>query len=151
MRLTSDAFLDGQPMPTRHTRDGADESPPLFIGDVPVWARELVVLVVDPDAPIRPFTHWVLHGLGPSLRRLPPALLRAPRLPGGGRQGRNDYGGVGWGGPSPPPGLPHRYVFTLHAVDRPLSLPEQATAADVHAALAGRLVERATLIGTYRR
>lgn len=151
MNLTSPAFDDGCPMPTRHTRDGADDSPPLAVADVPPWARELALLVVDPDAPVRPFTHWVVHGLPAGTRLLRPGLVRAPRLPDGSRQGVNDYGTIGWGGPSPPPGPPHRYVFTLFAVDRPLALPERATAAQLHSALAGRLVDRAELVGIHRR
>lgn len=149
MRLTSPDFDEGGIIPAARTRLGAETSPPLVFADVPPWAQELVLIVEDPDAPHRPFIHWLLHRVPPRAGGLPTSVVRAAHLPDGSRQGRNDYGTLGWGGPCPPPGPAHRYVFTLRAVDAPLGLPPHATAADLHAALVGRRSERATLVGLF--
>ena len=61
----------------------------------------------------------------------------------------NGYGEMGYGGPCPPPGHTHTFVFTLYALDTSLDLPEGATVDDLRAAIGGHVLEQAELQGTF--
>lgn len=148
IRLTSSAFGPGRPIPRRFTCDGEGPSPPLAWSRIPANTRQLVLMVEDPDAPRRPFVHWVVLGLGADSRG-----LAAGAKPTTLRLGRASSGKVGWVPPCPPRGAPpHRYVFALYALRRPLALAYGAPAAAVRDALAtGRPLARGTLVGRYGR
>jgi Raf kinase inhibitor-like YbhB/YbcL family protein len=70
-------------------------------------------------------------------------------LPNGARQGRNDFKRIGYGGPCPPPGKPHRYFFRLYALDRKLELKPGATKDEVQAAMKGHILAEAELMGKF--
>ncbi len=72
-------------------------------------------------------------------------------LPDGTKQGLNDFRRVGYGGPCPPPGKPHRYFFKLYALDAELALRPRATKQDLLRAMAGHILAEAQLMGTYQR
>jgi len=151
--LTSPAFNDRSTIPAKHTCDGAGVSPPLAFLDVPRTATSLALICDDPDAPRGPFVHWVLYDLATDVRQLPEAVptFEVLRELGGARQGQNDYGRIGWGSPCPPPGAPHRYVFTLYALDATLGLKGGPTQADVARAMEGHVLARTTLTGMFGR
>jgi len=153
LTLTSPAFSNDGPIPRAHTCDGADQSPPLAWTGVPPAAKQLALVVDDPDAPGRTFVHWVLYGLPPSVTGLPTGVPREPQLPKPvtAIQGVNDFRRTGWNGPCPPPGPAHRYVFTLYALDAELKVPPGATKAALLDAIKGHVVEQAQLIGRYGR
>ncbi len=152
MHLESPAFHDGAEIPGEHSRDGGDVSPPLLWSGVPPGAASLALVCDDPDAPRGTWVHWVLYDLPPSLSGLPAGLPKTERLPGGGVQGRNDYGESAWGGPAPPRGHgTHHYAFRLYALDRKLELPPGATKAQLEAAMKGHVLAEAKRTGTYRR
>ncbi len=148
MRLTSDAFSDGERIPERYVRAGDNVAPPLDWTDVPAGAAELVLLCEDldsdgatgsPEAGHSPFVHWVLTGLAADLDGIGEGeTLEEARV------GRNGFGADRYDGPEPPPGEEHRYVFTLVAVSSPME-PDR----DVREELPARELERATLTGTY--
>ena len=143
--LESSAFGDAQPIPNRYTCDGEDLSPQLRWVNVPDGARSLALLVDDPDAPRRVFTHWVAWGLDPGAG----GLGEGEAAPG---EGRNDFGTVGYRGPCPPPGHGrHRYVFRLYALDHELELHSGAGNVDLERAIAGHVLTTAELVGTYER
>jgi Raf kinase inhibitor-like YbhB/YbcL family protein len=143
-RLTSPAFRSGGAIPERFTCDGADVSPPLRWTAPPARARTLALQVVDVSTPSR-FVHWIAWGISPRSRGLA-AGARPPR------QGRNDFGRVGWGGPCPPAGSTHRYLFVLYALMNPLRLSNGATVRQFqHAVGSAGMVRQPLLIGTYRR
>jgi len=144
--LHSSAFVDGGPIPQRYTCDGANVAPPLEWSAPPPGTRAWALLVVDPDAPGGRFVHWVLIDLPARTRRLAEGAV-----PPGARQGRNDFGRLGWCGPCPPPGHPHRYVFRLYALRGPTGLPSGATAAQLERALRGRVLAIGQLTGRYGR
>jgi Raf kinase inhibitor-like YbhB/YbcL family protein len=145
--LRSPAFADGDTVPRLNTCDGDDVSPPLAWSGVPAAAAELAVIVEDPDAPGGTFVHWVLWGLDPGL-----SGLAQGDLPAEAREGRNDFGRAGWGGPCPPKGSdPHRYVFTLLALSDPLALDAGASADRVKRAAEGKVVAEGRLTGRYGR
>src|SRR5438874_11965395 len=120
--LTSTAFQEGQSIPKEYTGDGRNVSPPLQWSDPPTGTRSLALVCEDPDAPRGTFTHWAIFNLPAESRELSAGVPAEPALPNGTAQATNDFGKVGYGGPSPPPGKPHRYVFKLYALDRPLDV-----------------------------
>jgi Raf kinase inhibitor-like YbhB/YbcL family protein len=67
------------------------------------------------------------------------------------RQGENGFGQTGYGGPKPPPGPPHRYVFRLWALDRRLDLTNGARREELEQAIEGHVLAEARLTGTYGR
>ncbi len=144
LRLTSPAFDDGDAIPARFGCDGANVSPRLAWRGAPEATQGFALLVTDPDA--RGFVHWIALDIPATAT----GLAEGASGTAAGREGRNDFGRVGWGGPCPPSGT-HRYVFELFALSTPLGLAGTPSGADVRRALIGRVIAEARLTGTYRR
>lgn len=154
LTVSSSAFGEGESIPQQYTTDGADVSPPLSIGGVPDAAASLVLVMDDPDAPSPPFTHWLCWGIPPDTTSIPADIQPAGRVEalGDAIQGQNDFGDLGYGGPAPPEGDgPHRYRFTLRAVEAPLGLDPGAGRNAVDEALAEGVIASGQLVGTYER
>jgi Raf kinase inhibitor-like YbhB/YbcL family protein len=151
MILTSTSFQDGSPIPAKFTCSGAGVSPQLAWSAPPAGTVRFALIVTDPDAPGGTFVHWVLYGLPAETRALPEGLPPQGELADGSRQGRNDFGDLGYGGPCPPRGGPHHYIFTLYALDAKLNLPVGATQAQVEAAMQGHILAHGELIGMFQR
>jgi Raf kinase inhibitor-like YbhB/YbcL family protein len=149
--LTSIAFQNGEPIPREYTADGRNVSPPLKWGDPPAGTRSFALLCDDPDAPRGTFTHWVICNIPAEARELSEGVPPEPTLPNGTVQGSNDFGKVGYGGPSPPRGKPHRYFFKLYALDRLVDLQPGADKRQLLAAMQGHILAETQLMGTYRR
>ncbi len=149
--LQSPAFPPGGEIPVRYTCDGADLSPPLRWSDPPAGTKGFALVVDDPDAPAGIWVHWVLYGLPATLRELPEGVPARDAVAGIGTQGLNDFRKVGYGGPCPPRGPAHRYVFRLYALDVALTLPARRTKADLLKAIEGHVLAQAELAGRYRR
>jgi Raf kinase inhibitor-like YbhB/YbcL family protein len=151
IQLTSPAFADGAPIPVRHTCDDADRSPALQWRDVAAGAKTMALICEDPDAPGGTWSHWVVYGLPASAAQLPEGIPKSEQVPGGGRQGVNDFHRPGYAGPCPPPGSPHHYVFRIYALDTDFALKPGATRADLLRAMEGHLLAQGQLTGTYAR
>ena len=151
IELTSPAFAGGQPIPKKHTCEGSDVSPPLQWASVPEGVKSFALVCDDPDAPMGTWVHWVLYDIPAGARELGENVPKKPALDNGARQGANDSRRPGYGGPCPPPGNPHRYFFTLYALDAMLSLEEGATKKDVDKAMRGHILAQGQLMGTYKR
>jgi Raf kinase inhibitor-like YbhB/YbcL family protein len=151
MHLTSTSFQDGSRIPAKYTCSGVGISPQLGWSAAPAAAASFALTVTDPDAPSGTWVHWVLYDLPAETRALPEGLPALGQLPNGARQGRNDFGEIGYGGPCPPPGPPHHYHFTIYALNAKLNLPVGATRAQVEAAMQGHIVERGELVGVFQR
>jgi Raf kinase inhibitor-like YbhB/YbcL family protein len=149
--ITSPAFLDGQNIPRECTADGHNRSPALAWHDPPPGTTSLALICEDPDAPRGTFTHWVLYNLPPDARSLPEGLSTEATLPDGAAQGANGFGKVGYGGPSPPPGKPHRYYFKLYALDVRLDPHPGMTRNQLLAAMKGHVLAEGELMGKYGR
>jgi Raf kinase inhibitor-like YbhB/YbcL family protein len=149
--LSSSAFADGQAIPVRYTADGEDVSPPLTWDHVPDGTHSLALICEDPDAPRGIWTHWVLFNLPANLRKLDENVPKKPTLPNGAVQGNNDFRKPGYGGPSPPPGKPHRYFFKLYALDAPLNLQPGATRQQLLDAMHGHVLDEGQVMGAYGR
>src|SRR5690606_3351890 len=150
LQVMSDAFAEDQQIPSIYTCDGRNISPPLRWSGVPAEAQTLALVVDDPDAPSGLFTHWRVYDLPPGATGLPEGVPQQETVDGGGRQGRNDFGRIGYGGPCPPSGS-HRYVFTVYALDAPLDLPPGATRRQLFDAMDGHIIAEGRLIGRYQR
>ena len=151
MELTSTAFAEGSPIPAKYTCDGKDLSPPLTWSGVPAEAKSLVLLADDPDAPVGTWTHWVLFDLPPNVSELAEDLAKGQYASGGAKQGLNDFKRLGYGGPCPPPGKPHRYFFKLYALNVMLDLKPGASKKDVERAMDKHILAKGQLMGTYKR
>src|ERR1035438_2332182 len=149
MHLTNTSFKDGSQIPAKYTCSGAGISPQLAWTAPPAKTASLALIVTDPDAPRGTWVHWVLYNLLAGTRALPEGLPALDQLPDGALQGRNDFGEIGYGGPCPPPGSPHHYVFTLYALDAKLNLPVGATRAQVEAGLQGHILDSGRLVGIF--
>jgi Raf kinase inhibitor-like YbhB/YbcL family protein len=149
--LTSSAFREGESIPRQYTGDGRNLSPPLQWSDPPANTSSLALICEDPDAPRGTFTHWVIFNVPAKSRELKEGIPPEATLPDGTVQGKNDFGKIGYGGPAPPPGKPHRYFFKLYALDRVLELRPGATRSQLLAAMKGHVLDEAQLMGIYGR
>lgn len=148
MEISTTAFGNGEPIPTKYTRDegGEDVSPPLQWSGVPSEAAELLLIAADPDAPNGPFYHWVVSGIPAG-----DGEVGEDEVPEG-TEGRNDFGDLGYGGPQPPKGHgTHRYYFRLYAASERLGLSRTPAAQEALRALEGRELAEAEWMGTYER
>jgi Raf kinase inhibitor-like YbhB/YbcL family protein len=151
IELTSTAFQEGQTIPKQYTRDGRNLSPPLQWRDPPAGTKSLALIGEDPDAPRGTFTHWVLFNLPAEARELGEGVPSDVTLPGGAKQGVNDFGEAGYDGPSPPRGKPHRYFFRLYALDTRLDLGPGASRHQLLKAMDGHVLAQGQLMGRYGR
>lgn len=149
--LSSTGFADGDFIPKKFTCDGADVSPALSWTSPPQNTKALALIADDPDAPAGTWTHWALFDLPANTRALPENLAKAPELPDGSRQGRNDFGKIGFNGPCPPPGNPHRYFFKLYALDGKLGLAAGSGKQAVENAIKTHTLAQVQLVGKYSR
>jgi len=140
-----------QTIPQQYTCDGADLSPPLAWSDVPDGTQSFALISDDPDAPMGTWVHWVAYNIPADSTGFPEGMAKTETLPDGTRQGITDFRAVGYGGPCPPPGKPHRYFFKLYALSTVLNLPPKATKADLLVAMNGHVLAQAELVGTYGR
>ena len=150
MKIETSDFSQGQPIPQQFTCDGQDRSPALQWSGAPQKIKTFALIVDDPDAPAGTWVHWVIFNLPASASSLPEGVPQSDTAAGG-TQGRNDFGKIGYNGPCPPPGKPHRYFFKLYALDTTLGLNVGAKKADVERAMQGHIVAQAELMGTYAR
>jgi Raf kinase inhibitor-like YbhB/YbcL family protein len=141
--LTIMAFASGSLIPAKFSCEGANVSPELRWSDAPANTRSFALIVDDHDAPAGSFTHWVLFD----------RASLAEGVSESGVAGKNDFGRVGYGGPCPPRGHgPHRYTFTLYALDiTSLKLKPGAGRREMEAALHGHILAQAEYLGRYER
>ena len=144
MKLTT-VFKHNEKIPSIYTCDGEDLAPELTVSEVPNEAKELVLIVDDPDAPMGTWVHWLVYNMPANTTK-----IEAKNLPQGSKQGITDFGRTGWGGPCPPSGT-HRYFFKLYALDTTLDLQAGATKSQLEQAIKGHVIEKDELVGLYKR
>jgi len=150
MELKTSAFAKGGFIPARFTCKGLDVSPALAWSGVPAKTHAFALILEDPDAPGGTWTHWLVYDLPATARLIPEDLPKTGEIPGGGWQGVNDFGKIGYGGPCPPPGKPHRYFFRLYALNAPLELNAAASKQQVRDALQGHVAAETELMGRFK-
>lgn len=152
LELTSSAFEAGQTIPTRHACHGENLSPPLAWSEPPAGTASFALVMDDPDAvPVAGFVwdHWVLFNIPSETLSLAEGIPGEATLTDGSRQGQNSSNRLGYGGPCPPGGQRHNYVFKLYAVDTSLDLEPGASKAEILQAMEGHILDQAELVGAY--
>jgi Raf kinase inhibitor-like YbhB/YbcL family protein len=154
LTVTSTAFAPDGAIPSLYTCAGKDISPPLAWNGAPAGTKSFALIVDDPDAPDpaapkMTWVHWVLYDISPTAGSLPEAV-QASALPPGTREGVNDWGRAGYGGPCPPIGR-HRYFHKLYALDTVLPDLRRPKKAALEKAMQGHVLAQAVLIGTYQK
>ena len=146
LTVTSAAFGNNKAIPSGFTCDGTSASPPLKFGSVPKAAKDVALLMTDPDLPSGgTFVHWVAW-------HLPKSGVPEQTLPAGIVQGKNSIGNAAYAGPCPPAGSPpHHYIFTVSAVSKQITLAPGATVEELRAAIKGNVLAQGKLTGTYQR
>ncbi len=145
------AFKNGRTIPKKHTCDGEDVSPSVSWENPRDSTRSLVLIMDDPDAPVGTFTHWVLYNIPFDKEGLKEGVSKVEKLADGSLQGLNDFRRVGYNGPCPPPGSPHRYFFKIYALDVVLDLDAGATKSQVEKAMDGHILAKGEYMGLYGR
>jgi len=154
LTLSSSSFTHQGEIPSQYTCEGKDISPPLAWSGAPEKTKSFALIMDDPDAPDpkapkRVYVHWVLYNLPASATGLTEAVKPAA-LPAGTKEGKNDWGRTGYGGPCPPIGR-HRYFHKLYALDAVLADLGTPTKKELEAAMEGHVLARAELMGTYQK
>jgi hypothetical protein len=151
LQITSKAFKDGERIPLKYTGLSYNMSPPLSWKDVPEGTKSFVLTVEDPDASGGTWVHWVAYDIPAGERFLRPNLPLRGILPNGMKQGLNSFHTPGYGGPYPPPGPVHRYIFTLYALDILLNLPPGQDKQTVVSVMEGHILRQSELTGLFGR
>jgi Raf kinase inhibitor-like YbhB/YbcL family protein len=143
LRITSPDFAANGAIPARFGCTGAGDRPALRFGAIPARAKEVALLVIDPDA--GGFVHWTVYGMAPGTTG-----IAATGLPAGAREGDNSTGATGWTPPCPPSGT-HRYRFELYWLRSASKLAAGADPQRVVDAIRARAGGRGELIGRFGR
>jgi Raf kinase inhibitor-like YbhB/YbcL family protein len=155
--VESPTLTAGQAIPRDYTADGRNVSPPIAWRDVPAAAKELALILEDPDAGNPPpFVHWVIYGIPASATGLPEAISIDPAAPvpaeiAGAIQGVSGFRRPIYRGPAPPPGKPHHYHFIVYALGANLDLKPGLNRAELLAAMQGHIIGRGELVAVYER
>jgi Raf kinase inhibitor-like YbhB/YbcL family protein len=150
MDITSSAFNEGAMIPGKYTCDGIDISPPLKWSDEPGGTKTFAVICDDPDAPMGTWVHWVLFNLPADIHELSEDIPPTEILQNRARQGKNDFGKIGYGGPCPPGGA-HRYYFKVYALSEELNIESGITKSALLKAMEGKILAEGQLMGRYGR
>lgn len=158
-KLISPSFGQNQPIPAKHTCEGQDASPALKWEGAPSNTKSFALICDDPDAPGGSWVHWVIYGIPATTTELPENVAKSDTVGGGStqlttgaKQGVNDFGKVGYGGPMPPRGHGvHHYHFRLYALNADPKLAPRVTRQQLDQAIRGQIVWQTELVGTYER
>lgn len=150
IQITSTAFEDGGIIPKKYTCDDVNISPPLSWTGIPAGTKSLALICDDPDAPAGVWVHWVIFNLPPDSTELKENVPPQKVLSNGAKQGKNDFGNMGYGGPCPPNGI-HRYYFKIYALDTVLTQDGGISKAELLKAMDGHILAQGQLMGKYKR
>ena len=150
MQLTTTAFQPDGVIPDQYTCKGTNMSPDFAWSGAPAGTQSFALLAEDPDAPKGTWTHWIVYNIPPDKKDLVANMPDANETEHGVRQGKNDFDKTGYGGPCPPAGdKPHRYVFTLYALDHPPELASGASKDAFKDAIKDHVLATAQVTGKY--
>lgn len=149
--VTTTAFSAGGAIPKQYTCDGADTSPELSWSGVPSGIQSFALIADDTDAPVGTWTHWLIWNIPAQSAGLPKGVAKDETLGDGARQGRNGFRLIGYGGPCPPPGKPHRYFFRVYALDAKINLSAGANRDELERSMKGHVLAQGELMGKYGR
>ena len=147
MEIKIQAFKDGEYIPKAHSCDGKDVVPTVVIKGVPPKASSLALIIDDPDATGGDvWNHCVLYNIPPDTKEIHANSIQSLQ------SGVNSWGKEGYGGPCPPKDdAPHRYVFTLYALDAELTFKKPPSAEQVAHTMKKHILKEMRYIGLYSR
>ena len=145
MEISSAAFEKNSLIPSKYTCEGQERNPPLEFKDVPEDTKSLVLIVDDPDAPMKTWVHWTIWNIDAKTTQ-----ILQNSCPKGAVEGITSFGRTGYGGPCPPSGT-HRYFFKLFALDKMLDLSPNSYVRDIESVIEGHIIQKAELIGLYKK
>jgi len=145
MKISSAAFENNSFIPSKYTCEGQEINPPLEFRDVPEDTKSLVLIVDDPDAPMKTWVHWTIWNIDAKTTQ-----ILQNSCPKGAVEGITSFGRTGYGGPCPPSGT-HRYFFKLFALDKMLDLSPNSHVRDIESTIEGHIIRKAELIGLYKK
>jgi Raf kinase inhibitor-like YbhB/YbcL family protein len=152
MQIKTTAFSHEERIPEKHTCQGVNISPDLSWEAVPEKTKSFALIMEDPDAPVRPWAHWLVYNIPSEMRVFPAHFSAAERQPDGTLQGRNSLLKVGYDGPCPPRRHgPHHYFFRLYALDSLLPLNAGVEKEELKKAMEGHVLDQAELMGVFER
>ncbi|MFO7815322.1 MAG: YbhB/YbcL family Raf kinase inhibitor-like protein [Halanaerobiales bacterium] len=152
LRITSNAFEQGDMIPSKYTKDGKDISPPLTIEGISAEGKSIAVVMDDPDAPVGTFTHWLIWNIPVKKNNIPEGVPQNREVASLDRamQGLNDFGEIGYRGPAPPSGV-HNYHFKVYILDQKLDLPYDVIKDELEDAIDKHMLQKAELVAKYQR
>lgn len=150
IKITSDAFKDGEMIPSKFTCEGENISPQLKIEFIPEGTKSLALINDDPDAPMGDWVHWVMYNIPIEITNIRENVSLTKITSFGAVQGLNDFKKIGYGGPCPPSGV-HRYFFKIYALDTKLKFEAGATKKQILDAMKGHILSIGKLMGKYKR
>jgi Raf kinase inhibitor-like YbhB/YbcL family protein len=145
MKITSSAFKHNTLIPSMYTCEGRNINPPLSIEDIAVGTKSLVLIVDDPDAPMKTWVHWTAWNISPDTSE-----IAENSIPDGCVEGTTSFGSAGYGGPCPPSGT-HRYFFKIFALDKLLDLRPGAYPANLTLAMENHIIDKCEFLGLYKK
>ncbi len=147
MIISSSAFNNNDKIPAKFTCDGGGINPELIIQNVPAEAKSLAIIMDDPDAPSGTFTHWLVWNIDPKTE-----TIKQESVPPGAIEGQNGSGKIGYTGPCPPDGKPHRYFFKLYALNSKILEAEPIkNKSALEKIIEPLIIEKTELVGVYER
>lgn len=135
--------------------NGDNISPALFWENAPDETKSFAITLFDPDAPTGSgFWHWVAYDIPSTTKALPANSGQKDTLSIGTiKQAISDFGTRGYGGCCPPEGdIPHRYIFTLHALDcETLDVSQDTPNSIIRFMIQMHSIQQASIVQLYKR
>ncbi len=150
INLYSNNFENNGYIPTKYTCEGKDISPQLHWEGIPDGTKSIAIICDDPDAPMGTWVHWVIYNIPPESNSLKEDFPKVSKTESGILQGINDFRRIGYGGPCPPPGKPHRYFFKIYALDTTIDV-KNLTKEKLLEKMEDHILGYGELIGLYKR
>jgi len=141
LQVSSSEFAEGGLIPLKYTCDGKNISPPLDIKGIPEETKSLVIIVDDPDAPFRPWVHWLAWNIPPAKHLKEGRPMET--------EGLNDMQKNEYCGPCPLSGT-HCYFFKVYALDTLLNLPAATSKNQLEKAISEHIIGFGELTGIYK-
>ena len=151
IQVKSSAFANMGMLADKYSAYFQDVTPEISWSNVPKNAKSIVVMMEDPDASLKPVTHWLVANIAPTVTGFPENMAKTETAMGA-MQGANQNGKIGYYGPMPPPAdKPHNYHFQIFALDTKLNLPSGYNRQALLDAMRGHVIAKGEIVGTYQR
>jgi Raf kinase inhibitor-like YbhB/YbcL family protein len=150
MVLKSGILKENEMIPIDYTCDGEDISPPLEWENIPNGTQSFCLIMDDPDAPGGTFYHWIIFNIPKNYSSLPENFPKISEFDNRIKQGKNDFGKVGYNGPCPPKGSTHHYRFTIYALDTILNLKSDVSVKELLKEIENNILGKGELICIYK-